>query len=67
VPARVSPLERIRAQIDELFASDRDLDEVVEDVARLGACLLLQAAVEAEVTAFLGRERYARGDRDRLG
>jgi putative transposase len=64
---RLSPVERIRAQIDELFASDRDLDEALEDVARLGACLLLQAALEAEVTAFLGRERYARGDRDRVG
>jgi len=32
----------------------------VEQVARLGAQLLLQAALEAEVTEFLGRERYAR-------
>ena len=34
---RVSPTERIRAEIDELFASDRDLVEVLEEVARLGA------------------------------
>jgi hypothetical protein len=39
---RLSSVERIRAQIDELFASGRDLDDVLEDVARLGACLLLQ-------------------------
>jgi len=59
VPARVSPVERVRAEIDQLFADpSRDLGEVVEEVARLGARLLLQTALEAEVTAFLGRERY---------
>jgi hypothetical protein len=61
VPARVSPAERIRAEIDQLFVDPaRDLGEVIEDVARLGARLLLQTALEAEVTAFLGRERYQR-------
>jgi putative transposase len=30
----------------------------IEDVARLGAQLIIQTAVEAEVTAFLGRARY---------
>lgn len=58
--ARVSPTERIRAQIDELFASEGDLGAVLEDVARLATRLLLQAALEAEVTEFLGRERYVR-------
>jgi putative transposase len=38
----------------------RDLAEVVEQVARLGARLLLQTVLEAEVAAFLGRERYQR-------
>jgi len=42
---------RIRTQIDELFASDRDLGDVLE----------------AEVTEFLGRERYVRGERVRVG
>src|SRR5664279_212118 len=37
-----------------------DLATALEQVARLGAQLLLQAAVEAEVTGFLGRDRYAR-------
>jgi putative transposase len=61
VPARVSPVERIRAQIDQLFTDpSRDLGDIVENVARLGARLLLQSALEAEVTAFLGRERYQR-------
>ncbi|MPY86072.1 MAG: IS256 family transposase, partial [Actinophytocola sp.] len=53
--------------MDELFAVGRDLVEVLEDVARLGARLILQTALEAEVTEFLGRERYARGDRTRAG
>jgi putative transposase len=60
MPHRVSPTERVRGQIDELFARDRPLPEILEDVARLGAQLLLQAALEAEVTEFLGRDRYAR-------
>ena len=33
---------------------------ILEEVARLGAQLLMQAALEAEVTEFLGRERYQR-------
>ncbi len=57
---RVSPTDRIRYHIDELFAADRPLPEILEEVARLGAQLLMQAALEAEVTEFLGRDRYAR-------
>jgi transposase-like protein len=60
VPARVFPIDRVRAKIDELFASDRELPEILEEVARLGAQLLMQAALEAEVTEFLGRDRYQR-------
>ena len=60
MPARVSPTDRVRAKIDELFASDRELPEILEEVARLGAQLLMQAALEAEITEFLGRERYQR-------
>ena len=59
---RVSPTESIRAQIDALFDGSRELVEIVEDVARLGAQLIIQTAVEAEVTAFLGRARYQRAD-----
>jgi transposase-like protein len=39
----------------------------MEQVARLGVRLLMQAALEAEVTEFLGRERYAHGGRVRPG
>ena len=67
MPARLSPAERVRAEIDELFASEQDLGEVLEEVARLSVRLVIQAAVEAEVTEFLGRDRYARGERERAG
>jgi len=64
---RVSPTERIRADIDELFSSDRDLAEVLEEVGRVATRLIMQTAIEAEVTEFLGRDRYARGERAREG
>jgi putative transposase len=60
MPHRVSPTDRVRGHIDELFASGRQLAEILEDVARLGAQLLMQAALEAEITEFLGRDRYQR-------
>src|SRR5271169_2472973 len=60
VPARVSPTDRIRGEIDALFDGSRELSEVVENVARLGARLIIQTAVEAEVDVFLGRARYQR-------
>jgi putative transposase len=62
VPNRVSPIERVRAEIDELFGSDRPLTEVLEEVARLSVRLVMQTAVEAEVSAFLARDRYQRRD-----
>ena len=64
---RVSPIERIRAEIDDLFSSERELGDVLEEVARLGVRLLMQTAIEAEVTEFLGRERYSHGERLRTG
>jgi putative transposase len=57
---RVTPSERLRGEIDEVFAGSGDLAGALEEVARLGARLLLQVAVEAEVTEALGRERYAK-------
>ncbi|HET9658137.1 MAG TPA: IS256 family transposase [Kineosporiaceae bacterium] len=58
--SRVSPSQRLHAEIDQIFAGGADLATAIEQVARLGAQLLLQAALEAEVTAFLGRDRYQR-------
>jgi transposase-like protein len=43
-----------------LFDGSRELSEIIEDVARLGARLIIQAAVQAEVEVFLGRARYQR-------
>lgn len=62
---RVSPTDRIRGEIDDLFGPELrgDLGGTLEDVARLGARLLLQSALEAEVTEFLGRNRYERRQR----
>jgi putative transposase len=60
MPHRVSPTDRIRGHIDELFAQHKTLPEILEEVARLGAQLLMQAALEAEITEFLGRDRYQR-------
>jgi putative transposase len=69
VTARVSPSERIRAEIDELIAGAErgSLLEHFEEVARAAVRLVFQTALEAEVTEFLGRERYARGERERAG
>src|SRR5437764_15380826 len=57
---RVTPSERLRAEVDEVFAGGADLATAIEQVARIGARLLLQTALEAEATEFLGRERYTR-------
>jgi putative transposase len=68
VSKRVSPTERIRAELDVLFGSERDLASVLEDVARLTVRLVMQTAIEAEVDEFLGRARYERrDDEDRPG
>jgi putative transposase len=45
VPSRVSPTDNIRAEIDALFGSGRDLAEIIEDAARLGTRLVIQTAV----------------------
>lgn len=67
--ARVSPTERIRAEIDDLIAGAErgSLLEHFEEVARAAVRLVFQTALENEVTEFLGRERYARGEREHEG
>ncbi len=55
MPVRVSPTDRVRRHIDDLFAADRPLPEILEEVARLGAQPLMQAALEAEVTETADR------------
>jgi transposase-like protein len=69
VTPRVSPTERIRAEIDELFAGAErgSLLEHFEEVAKAAVKLVFQTALENEVTQFFGRERYARGEREHEG
>ena len=43
-----------------VFAGGGDRVGAIEEVARLGARLLLRTAIEAEVSAFLEQERYER-------
>ena len=58
--ARVAPSERFRRELDDVLAGvDAELDPV-ERIGRLGARLILQQALEDEVTEFLGRARYER-------
>ena len=57
---RVAPSERFRRELDEVLEGvDREADPV-EAVGRLGARLILQQALEDEVSEFLGRARYER-------
>jgi putative transposase len=60
--ARVAPSERFRRELDDVLAGvDGDADPV-ERIGRLGARLILQQAIEDEVSEFLGRARYERAD-----
>ena len=57
---RITPSERFRRELDEALAGvEADVDPV-ETIARLGARLILQQALEAETELFLGRARYER-------
>ena len=58
--AKIVPSARLRRELDEVLAGVGEHDDPVEAVARLGARLILQQALEDEVTEFLGRERYER-------
>ncbi|MGO9333926.1 MAG: hypothetical protein ACLQCU_07745 [Acidimicrobiales bacterium] len=56
----MSPSERVRADLEALFSSDRDLSVILEQVGRLTVRLLMQQAIESEVDTFLGRRPYER-------
>ncbi len=58
--------DRIRGEIDMLFDGSPDLVELIKDVARLGARLIIQTALEAEVEVFRGRARYPGSFAERL-
>ena len=57
---KVAPSERFRSELDEVLAGVGGEEDPIETVGRLGARLILQQALEDEVTGFLGRRRYER-------
>ncbi len=57
---KVAPSERFRCELDEALAGMAGEQDPIEMIGRLGARLILQQALEDEVTQFLGRARYER-------
>src|SRR5207253_11081326 len=58
--ASIAPSERLRRELHDLVAGVGDEDDPIEAIGRLGARLILQQALEEELSEFLGRERYER-------
>ncbi|MBX5485426.1 MAG: IS256 family transposase [Mycolicibacterium hassiacum] len=58
--ASIASSERLRCELQDLVAGVADEDDPIEAIGRLGARLILQQALEDELTEFLGRERYER-------
>src|SRR5437667_12183543 len=54
------PSERLRRELEDVIDSACDEDDPIEAIGRLGARLILQQALEEELSEFLGRERYER-------
>jgi putative transposase len=57
---RIPPSAVLEAQIADVLSRGIDDNEQLAELGRLGTRLVLQRAVEDEVTAFLGRTRYER-------
>src|SRR3954451_13752154 len=57
---RIAPSATVEARIADLLSGGIDDNEQLAELGRLGTRLVLQRAVEDEVTAFLGRARYER-------
>ena len=60
--ARVAPSERFRRELDEALEAVGERVDPIETVGRLGARLILQQALEDEVSEVLGRGRYERAE-----
>jgi len=58
--ASIAPSERLRRELDEVIDGAGEERDPIESIGRLGARLILQQALEEELTDFLGRERYER-------
>ena len=59
---RIAPSARIEEAIERVLLHGLDEPDALSQVGRLGAQLVLQRAVEDELTVFLGRARYERTD-----
>ena len=57
---RVTPSEWLRHELDAVVADAGELHDPIEEIGRLGARLIIQQALEDELTEFLGRARYER-------
>ena len=57
---RVVSSERLRHELDALVSDAGALADPIEQIGRLGARLIIQQALEDELTEFLGRARYER-------
>src|SRR5712692_7515774 len=58
--ASIAPSERLRRELQDVVAGVGDEEDPIEAIGRLGARLILQQALEEELSEFLGRERYER-------
>jgi len=59
---KVVPSERLRRELDDVLNGITEEQDPIEAVARLGARLILQQALEDEVTDFVGRARHERAN-----
>jgi putative transposase len=57
---RIAPSAALEARIADLLSRGVEDNEQLAELGRLGTRLVLQRALEDEVTAFLGRARYER-------
>jgi putative transposase len=58
--ASIAPSERRRRELVEIVAGACEEGDPIAAIGRLGPRLVLQQALEEELTEFLGRERYER-------
>jgi transposase-like protein len=54
---RVFPSERLRHELDALISDAGELRDSIEEISRLGARLIIQQALEDELSEFLGLAR----------
>ena len=59
---KVVPSERLRRELDDVLAGIGEEQDPIEAVARLGARLILQQALEDKVSDVVGRGRYERAE-----